>query len=155
MHKWELGSVSFVLGLARTGIIFTGLQVPVGGAARRGLTRGLGGQGAGPVRESGCLGRAVHCCVFSLFVSLLFLFPSVCCSVKLPLSRTHQFLPFSFHSPPQASRGRGGRVALLLPATAKTKTSSKSNFSWSSLNKQWQHGQTSLFSLQVTCSCIS
>ena len=109
-HLWAA-----VLGLARTGLIFTGLQEgaqpggggwphlakqsPVfhamcrhagfrwGGAARRERCRGLGGRGASAVRESGCLGRTVRCCVFSLFVSLLFLFPSVCCSVKLPLSR--------------------------------------------------------------------
>jgi len=65
-----------------------------GGAARRELTCGLWGRGAGPVRESGCLGRAVRCCVFSLFVPLLFLFPSVCCSVKLPLSRPTGFCLF-------------------------------------------------------------
>jgi len=46
-----------------------------GGVARWGLTRGLRGRGAGPVQESGCLGRAVRCCVFSLFVLLLLLFP--------------------------------------------------------------------------------
>jgi len=28
---------------------------------------------------------------------------------------THQFLPLSFHSPPHAGGGRGGRVVLLLP----------------------------------------
>jgi len=28
-------------------------------------------------------------------------------------------VPVSFHSPPHAGRGRGGRVALLLPAAAK------------------------------------
>jgi len=32
------------------------------------LSRGLGGRSAGAVRESGCLGRTVRCCVFSLFV---------------------------------------------------------------------------------------
>jgi len=45
--------------------------------------------------------------------------PFVCCSVKLPLSRPTSFLLVSFHSPPHPSGGRGGRVALLLPAAAK------------------------------------
>ena len=44
---------------------------------RRELTRSSGVHGAGPVWDSGCLGRAICCCVFSLFVSLLFLF-SLC-----------------------------------------------------------------------------
>ena len=114
-----------VLGLARTGLIFTGHQEGAqpggggdptwanrarysiscdvtlgsgvgGGATRRELSHGLGGRGAGPVRESGCLGRTVRCCVFLLFVHLLFLFPSVCCSVKLPLSRPTGFCLFLF-----------------------------------------------------------
>jgi len=116
--------VDNVLGLARTGLIFTGLQEgaqpggggwphlakqsPIfhtmwhhagfrcGGAVRRERSRGLGGRGASAVRESGCLGRTVRCCVFSLSVSLLFLFPSVCCSVKLPLSRSTSFCLFLF-----------------------------------------------------------
>jgi len=45
--------------------------------------------------------------------------PFVCCSVKLPLSRPTGFFLFSSHSPPHRSRGRGGHVALLLPAAAK------------------------------------
>jgi len=134
--------VDNVLGLARTGLAEAGIPyhvmsrwVPVGeGAARQGLTRGLGACGAGPVRESGCLGRAVHCCVFSLFVLLLFLFPSVCCSVKLPLSRPTSFLPLSFHSPLHAGRGRGGRVALLLLVAAETKTGLESHMKYTG---QW------------------
>ena len=93
-----------------------------GGGARRELSRGLGGRGAGPVQESGCLGRAVHCCVFSLFVPLLFLFPSVCCSVKLPLSRPTSFCLFLFILLRTPAGGWGGCVALLLPAAAETKT---------------------------------
>ena len=111
-----------VLGSARTGLIFTRLQegaqpggltppgqtepgipyhvpsrwVPVGGAARWELTRGLGARGAGPVRESGCLGRAVCRCVFSLSVLLFVAVPFVCCSVKLPLSRSTGFYLFLF-----------------------------------------------------------
>ena len=121
-----MGSDSFtsVLGLARTGLIFAGLQEGaqpggggwphlakqspifhtiwrhagfrwVGGGTAEGDAR-LGGSGAGAVRESGCLGRVVRCCVFSLSVSLLFLFPSICCSVKLPLSRPTGFCLFLF-----------------------------------------------------------
>ena len=74
----------------------TSRWVPVGGAAQQIETHGLGGRGAGAVRESGCLGRVVRCCVFSLFVPLLLLFPSVCCSVKLPLSRPTSFCLFLF-----------------------------------------------------------
>jgi len=58
------------------------------------------------------------CCVFSLSVSLLFLFPlfAVLLTALIP---THQFLPVSFHFPPHPGGGRGGHVALLLPAAAK------------------------------------
>jgi len=137
-----------VLGLARTGLIFTRIQegaqpggltppgqtepgipyhvlsrwVPVGGAARQELTRGSGVCGAGPVRESGSVGSCSLFCVFPLSVSLLLLFPFLCCSVKLPLSQPTGFLPVSFHSPPHRGGGRGGRVALLLPVAAETKT---------------------------------
>ena len=48
--------------------------------------------------------------------------PFVCCSVKLPLFRPTGFLPVSFHSPPHHGGGRGGRVVLLLPVAAETKT---------------------------------
>jgi len=104
--------------LARTGLIFTGLQegaqpggwgltppgqtepgipyhvpsfwVPVGGAARRERSRGSGACGAGAVRESGSVfvvfsPYLCHCCSC---------FPSVCCSVKLTLSRPTGFCLF-------------------------------------------------------------
>jgi len=78
-----------------------------GGAEQRELTRGLGTSGAGAVRESGCLGRAVRCCVFSLSVSLLFLFPSVCCSVELPLPDPPVSASFfSFSSARRQGEGR-------------------------------------------------
>ena len=48
------------------------------------LARGLVGRGAGPVQESGCLGRAIRCCVFSLSVSLLFLFPLFAALLNCP-----------------------------------------------------------------------
>ena len=72
------------------------------------VTLGSGGGGGaagrhsrlGGVQRRSCFGRAavwvvtVHCCVFSLFVWSLLLFPSVCCSVKLPLSRPTSFCLF-------------------------------------------------------------
>jgi len=94
-----------VLGLARTGLIFTGLQegaqlggltqpqpgqtepgipyhvpscwVPVGGAGRQELTCGLGASGAGPVRENGSVGHVVRV-VFSPYLYR-------CCSCSLCL----------------------------------------------------------------------
>jgi len=64
-----------------------------GGAARRERSRGSGWHSGGAVRESGCVLRV--CFVYSPFsVSLLFLFPSVCCSVRLPLSRPTGFCLF-------------------------------------------------------------
>jgi len=128
-----------VLGLARTGLIFTGIQegaqlgmltppgqteqgvpyhVPscwVPGAA--GTPSRLGSKGGGPVRESGSLGCAV-CVVFSPYLyrccycSLCLLF---CITALIP---THQFLPVSCHSPPHPGGGRGGHVVLFLAAAA-------------------------------------
>jgi len=70
--------------------------------------------------------RVVLFCGFALYIPLFCIVvvpvPFVCCSVKLPLSRPTSFLPVSFHSPPHPGRGRGGRLALLLPAAAKTRT---------------------------------
>jgi len=45
-------------------------------------------------RRCGPRERVCFCRVFSLSVSLLFLFPSVCCSVKMPLSRPTSFSLF-------------------------------------------------------------
>jgi len=136
-----------VLGSARTGLIFTGLQegaqpdtargltppgrteqgipyhgpsccVPVGASGAAETHSRLGSAGAIPVQENSSVSRAV-CVVFSAYLyrccscSLCLLF----CSTALIL--THQFLPVSFHSSPQPGGGRGGRVALLLPAAAK------------------------------------
>ena len=47
-------------------------------------------------RRCGPRERVCFCRVFSLSVSFLFLFPSVCCSVKLHLSRTTGFCLFIF-----------------------------------------------------------
>ena len=67
-------------------------------------------------RLSGLCG---FCCVFSLSVSLLFLFPLFAVSVKLPLSRPTSFCLFLSILLRTPAGGRGGCVALLLPATAK------------------------------------
>ena len=128
-----------VLGSARIGLIFTRIQegaqpggltppgqteqgipyhvpscwVPVRGCGGVELPRRLGAWAAA-VRESGSVGCAV-CVVFSpCLYHCCSCFPSICCCVKLPLSRPTSFLPVSFHSPPHPGGGRGGRVVLLL-----------------------------------------
>ena len=59
------------------------------------LGSGGGGGATGSVRcRCGPRERVSFCHVFSLSVSLLFLFPSVCCSFKLPLSRPTSFCLF-------------------------------------------------------------
>jgi len=102
--------------LARTGLIFTGLQeeaqpgsgvdptwpnrarcsIPCDAGFRWGGRHGgnslAAREHAAPVRSE--RERVCFCRVFSLSVSLLFLFPSVCCSVKLPLSRPTSFCLF-------------------------------------------------------------
>ena len=96
-----------------------------GGAGRGEITRGSGGHSGGSVRESGSVLWALFCCFvlcIPLFCIVVVPVPFVCCSVKLPLSRSTSFLPVSFHSPPHPGRGMGGRVVLLLPAAAKTRT---------------------------------
>jgi len=132
-----------VLGLARTGLIFTRLQE---GAQPGGLTPpGQTEQGIPyhvpscwvPVGRSWAAGThlqlrslrwgswraALWVVQFVLYFLLICIVvvpvPFVYCSVKLPLSRPTSFLPVSFHSSPQPSRGRGGHVALLLLAAAK------------------------------------
>jgi len=135
----------FVLGSARTGLIFTRNQegaqpgglaqsqsdqtepgipyhvpscwVPVGG--RRGGNSLAARERAAPVlsgRTALWVVRFMLCFLLSCIVVVPV--PSVCCSVKLPLSRPTSFLPLSFHSPPHRGGGRGGRMALLLPAAA-------------------------------------
>ena len=133
-----------VLGSATTGLIFTqsqegtqpgGLTLP--GQSEQGIPYRvlscwvlIGGSRA--VRRHSQLGSAwrrwavrVALCVLLFVLCILliciiiFTVPFVCCSVKLPLSRPTSFCLFSFYSPPHPSGQRGGRVALLLPATAK------------------------------------
>jgi len=87
------------------------------------LARGLVGRGTGPVQESGCLGLAVRCCVFSLFVKLLFLFPLFAVLLNCPYPDPPvSTCFFFFHSPPHVGGGRGFHVSLLLPAAAEIKT---------------------------------
>jgi len=79
--------------------------VPVGGAARWEFTDGSGARA--PVRENGSLGRAVHCCVFSLSVSLLLMFPLFAVLLNCP----YPYPPvsacfFPFCSTPRRGEGR-------------------------------------------------
>jgi len=125
----------FVLGFARTGLIFTRIQegtqpgqteqgIPYHVPSCRVLAGGeLGGGNSVVARE--CAAAAVHesCSLRSVFVLCILVIGIVvvtvlfvCCSVKLPLSRPTRFLPVSFHSPPHPGRRRGCRVVLLLPA---------------------------------------
>ena len=88
--------------------------IPVEGEVGRELTCGLGGPGTGPIWESGCLGCAVRCCVFSLFVPLLLLFPLFAVLLNCP----YPYPPvsasfFSFSSARRRGEGwpRGAFVA--------------------------------------------
>jgi len=96
--------------------------VPVGG--RRGGNSLAAWEGSAAVRSE----SAVLFCRFVLYIPLFCIVvvtvPSVCCSVKLPLSLPTSFCLFSFHSPPRPGGGRGGCVALLLLAAAETRTMS-------------------------------
>ena len=102
-------NLTFVLGSARTGLIFTRNQegTQPGGLTQPGQTeQGIpyhvlscwvlsGGSWAAESQSGlGSAGGAFCCllCVFSLSVSLLL--PFVCCSVKLPLSRPTSFCLF-------------------------------------------------------------
>jgi len=64
----------------------------LGGAGWWELTRVSGSRGISPGEQLS--GLCSLCCVSSSSVSLLLLFPSVCCSVKLPLSRPTSFCLF-------------------------------------------------------------
>jgi len=129
-----------VLGLARTGLIFTGLQegaqpggltppgqtepgipyrvpscwVPVGGSWAAGTHLQLGSVSAGPVRESGPVGRAVCVVLFSSSVSLLFLFPLFAVLLNCPYPDppvSASFFPFSSAPRRGEGRPRGALVA--------------------------------------------
>ena len=117
-----------VLGLARTGLIFTRSQertqlgwltengqikqgvryhvppcwVPAGELIRTEVNRAWGA-----VRVALC----IHCFIlYILLISIVVVTVFIlCCSVKLPLSIPTIFLPFSFHSSPHPSRRRGSR----------------------------------------------
>jgi len=88
-----------------------------GGVGRQELTRGSGARCGGPVRESGSVVQSVLFCIFPLSVSWLFLFPLFAVLLNCPYPDPPVFA--SFCSPPHRDGGRGGRVALLLPAAAK------------------------------------
>ena len=68
--------------------------VPVGGAARQERSRGLGGRGAGPVSGERLSGSYGSLLCFLLICIVVVAVPSVCCSVKLPLSRPTSFCLF-------------------------------------------------------------
>jgi len=134
-----------VQGLARTGLIFTEIQegaqpggltppgqtepsipyhvpscwVPVGGSWVVGTHSRLGSVWRRSSPGERLCGLCGLCCVFPLSVALLLLFPTVCCSVKPPLSRPTSFclsLSILLRIPV------GGGVAawhFLLPAAAK------------------------------------
>jgi len=126
-----LRKMACVLGLARTGLIFTGIQegtqpggltppgqteqgipyhvpscwVPVGGSWAAELTRGSGAHGDGS-GERLC-GLCGLCCVFSSSVSLLFLFPLFAVLLNCPYPDppfSACFFPFS--SAPRWGEGR-------------------------------------------------
>jgi len=138
--------IVLVLGLARTGLIFTGLQegtqpgrltppgqtepgipyhvlscwVPVGGSWGVGTPLQLGrAQWRFSPRERFCSARLF--CVVPL--SLLLLFPLFVVLLNCPYPDPPVFCLFSLHSPPHPGRGRGGCVALLLLAAAKPEQS--------------------------------
>jgi len=135
-----------VLGLARTGLIFIGIQqgaqlggltppgqteqgipyhvlscwVPVGGSWGAGTHLQLGSarHQSGPGEQERLCGLCGLCCVFSLSVSLLFLFPLFAVLLNCPYSDPPvSACFFAFSSAPW--RGKGGCMALLLPSTAK------------------------------------
>jgi len=89
------------------------------GAVRRGGSSLTARERAAAVRSERA-GLFLSC--FLLICIVVVTVPFVCCSVKLPLFRPTGFLPVSFHSPPHHGGGRGGRVVLLLPVAAETKT---------------------------------
>jgi len=110
--------ITHVLGSARTGLIFTGIQegtqpggltppgqteqgmpyhvpscwVPVGGSWAAGTLSWLGSTEWRPVRAALWVVRFVLC--FPLICIVVVTVPFVCCSVKLPLSRPTSFCLF-------------------------------------------------------------
>ena len=111
-----------------------------GRAERRELTHGSGVHSAGPVWESGSLGRALfcflrRCCVFSLSVLLLFLFPLFAVLLNCPYPDppvSACFFPFS--SAPWQGEGlpRGAFVA----GRSQTITPNKNNVADTTLHER-------------------
>jgi len=91
-----------------------------GGAGRRELTHGLGARSGSGGGEQLC-GLCDLCCVFSLYVSLLLLFPLFAVLLNCPYPHPPVFACFfAFSSTPRQGEGRqSGYVALLLLAAAK------------------------------------
>ena len=141
MSKWQQNIPVWekpVLGLARTGLIFTRIQEgtqPGGGGwphlakqspvfhtmwCHAGFWWGRMAWGnwlAAGERMAPVLSSRESLCEFVSYFLLICIVvvpvPSVCCSVKLPLSRPTSFLPVSFHSPLRRGEGwlRGAFVA--------------------------------------------
>jgi len=131
-----------VLGLARTGLIFTRIQevaqpggltppgqteqgipypvpscwVPVGGSRAAGTLSWLESAGAG--QRERLTGLRGLCCAFLLICIVVAPVPFVCFLLNCPYPDP-PVSACSFHSPPHPSGGRGSRVVLLLPAAAK------------------------------------
>jgi len=62
------------------------------------------------LRVALCISLFVLCILIISIVVVAVHF--VCCSDRLPLSRSTSFLPVSFHSPPHPSGGRGNRATV-------------------------------------------
>ena len=84
--------------------------VLAGGSWAAGRSRGSGARSRSGRWERLCAFCGL-CCVFSVSVSLLFLFPMFAVLLNCPNPDPPVFLPVSFHSVPHPSGGRGGRVA--------------------------------------------
>jgi len=150
--------VDNVLRLARSGLIFTGIQEGNPGRVTAGCAdphldkqrrvfhtmcchagfrwggRGSGNslaawEGTAAVRSGRTALWVVRFVLcFLLICTIVVPVPFVCCSVKLPLSRPTSFLPGSFYSPWHPGGGMGGYVVLLLPAAAKQEHMSSDRF---------------------------
>jgi len=146
--------VDNVLGLARTGLIFTRIQEgtqPGGltqthlakqsrvfhtmychagfrcGVGAAGTHLRLGRAGAGPVWENGSLGRVVRFCVFSLSVSLLFLFPLFVVLLNYPYPDPPVSASF-FPSSSAPRRGEGQPRGAFVADGSQTRTEMSQSF---------------------------
>ena len=138
--------------MARTGLIFTGLQegAQLGEGwphlakqsrvfhtmcRHAGFWWGGGAAGTqswlGSARHRSCPGERVCCAslcrIFFLSVSLLLLFPLFAVLLNCPYPDPPVFCPFLSILLRAPAGGRGGHVALLLPGAAETKTDLKTD----------------------------